>query len=120
MATVSLEEQEHSRQSARAFVRAHAPVAHFRALRDTKDPLGFSLDLWMDLAKLGMPGLVVPERWGGAGLGLAELDTVAEELGRNLVPTPIVANVLGAGAVLLAGTDALRDEVLPGICTGER
>jgi len=120
MATVSLEEQEHIRQSARAFVREHAPVAHFRALRDSQDPLGFSLDLWMDLAKLGMSGLVVPERWGGAGLGHAELGIVAEELGRNLVPTPIVANVLGAGAVLLAGTDALRDEVLPGICTGER
>jgi acyl-CoA dehydrogenase len=120
MTTVSVEEQESIRQSARAFIREHAPVAHFRALRDTKDPLGFSLDLWLDLGKLGFPGLVVPETWGGAGLGYAELGIVAEELGRNLVPTPMLANVLGAGAVLLAGTDALRKEVLPGVCTGER
>ncbi|MGD0527487.1 MAG: acyl-CoA dehydrogenase [Polyangiaceae bacterium] len=120
MTTVSIEEQESIRQSARAFVRERAPVAHFRELRDTKDPLGFSLDLWLDLAKLGFPGLVVPEAYGGAGLGYAELGIVAEELGRNLVPTPIVSNVLGAGAVMLAGTDVLRQEVLPGVCTGER
>ena len=120
MTTVSVEEQESIRQSARAFIRERAPVAHFRELRDAKDPLGFSLDLWLDLAKLGFPGLVVPETWGGAGLGYAELGIVAEELGRNLVPTPMLANVLGAGAVMLAGTDSLRNEVLPGVCTGER
>jgi alkylation response protein AidB-like acyl-CoA dehydrogenase len=120
MTTVSLEEQESIRQSARAFVRERAPVAHLRALRDAKDPLCFSLDLWLDMAKLGFPGLVLPERWGGAGLGYAELGIVAEELGRQLVPTPVLANVLGAGAVLLGGTDALRDLVLPAVCTGER
>lgn len=120
MTRASLEEQESIRQSARAFVREHAPVAHFRALRDAGDTLGFSMDLWLELGKLGMAGLVVPERWGGAGLGHAELGLVVEELGRNLVPTPMLANVLGAGAVALAGRDALRDVVLPGVCTGER
>jgi acyl-CoA dehydrogenase len=120
MTSVSFEEQESIRQSARAFIREHAPVAHLRALRDAKDPLGFSLDLWLDMAKLGFSGLVVPEAYGGAGLGHTELGIVAEELGRNLVPTPILANVLGAGAVVLAGTEDLRKEVLPGVCTGER
>ncbi len=120
MTSVSFEEQESIRQSARAFIREHAPVAHLRGLRDAEDPLGFSLDLWLDMAKLGFSGLVVPEAYGGAGLGHAELGIVAEELGRNLVPTPILANVLGAGAVVLAGTEDLRKEVLPGVCTGER
>jgi len=120
MTSVSFEEQESIRQSARAFIREHAPVAHLRALRDARDPLGFSLDLWLDMAKLGFSGLVVPEAYGGAGLGHAELGIIAEELGRNLVPTPILANVLGAGAVVLAATEDLRKEVLPGVCTGER
>ena len=120
MTTVSLQEQESIRQSARAFVRERAPVSHLRALRDAKDPLCFSLDLWLDMAKLGFPGLVIPERWGGAGLGYAELGIVAEELGRQLVPTPVLANVLGAGAVLLGGSDALREQLLPAVCTGER
>ena len=120
MTSVSFEEQESIRQSARAFIREQAPVAHLRALRDAKDTLGFSLDLWLDMAKLGFSGLVVPEAYGGAGLGHTELGIVDEELGRNLVPTPILANVLGAGAVVLAGTEDLRKEVLPGVCTGER
>jgi acyl-CoA dehydrogenase len=120
MAIVSNEEQESIRRAARGFVRERAPVAHLRHLRDTRDALGFSRELWREMAHLGFAGLVLPERWGGAGLGYAALGIVAEELGRNLVPTPLLANVLGGGAVLLGGTDALRDEVLPSVCTGER
>jgi acyl-CoA dehydrogenase len=63
---------------------------------------------------------VLPERWGGGGLGYEELGVVAEEIGRNLVPTPLLAGVLGAGAVLFGGTDALRDAILPGVSSGER
>lgn len=120
MPNVSNEERESIRQAARAFVRERAPVAHLRALRDAQDPVGFSRDLWREMARLGFAGMVLPERWGGAGLGYAELGVVAEELGRNLVPTPLLSGVLGAGAVLLGGTDALRDAVLPGVAAGER
>ncbi len=120
MAAVSIEEQESIRQSARALVRDRAPVAHLRALRDAHDPLGYSRDLWRTMAGLGFAGMVVPERWGGAGLGYSELGIVAEELGRNLVPTPLVSGQLGGGAVLLGGSDAMRDRVLPAQCAGER
>ena len=120
MSTASIEEQESIRQAARGFVREHAPVAHLRALRDAEDPLCFSLDLWIEMARLGYAGMALPERWGGAGLGHAELGIVAEELGHNLVPTPMLSSVLGAGAIDLAGSDALRKTVLPGVCTGER
>ncbi|HEY6458765.1 MAG TPA: acyl-CoA dehydrogenase family protein, partial [Polyangiaceae bacterium] len=120
MTDVSTEEQEAIRRAARAFVREHAPVSHLRALRDSADPLGFSLDLWEEMARLGYAGMVVAERWGGTALGLPELGIVAEELGRNLVPTPLISGVLGAGAVELGGTDALRAEVLSGVCKGNR
>jgi alkylation response protein AidB-like acyl-CoA dehydrogenase len=120
MAAVSTEEQESIRQSARGLVRERAPVAHLRALRDARDPLGYSRDLWRAMAELGLAGMLVPERWGGAGLGYAELGIVAEELGRNLVPTPMLATVLGGGAVLLGGSDTMRDHVLRAQCTGER
>jgi alkylation response protein AidB-like acyl-CoA dehydrogenase len=120
MGIVSSEERESIRQSARGFVRDRAPVAHLRELRDTKDATGFSRELWREMARLGFAGLVVPERWGGAALGFAELGIVAEELGRNLVPTPLLSCVLGAGAVLRGGSDALRDAVLPGVSSGER
>jgi alkylation response protein AidB-like acyl-CoA dehydrogenase len=118
--TSTVEEQESIRQAARGFVRERAPVAHLRALRDAHDPLGFSLDLWEAMAGLGYAGMAAAERWGGAGLGLVELGIVAEELGRNLVPTPMLSAVLGAGAIELAGPDALRQAVLPGVCAGNR
>jgi acyl-CoA dehydrogenase len=119
MASVSNEERESIRQAARAFVRERAPVAHLRALRDAQDAVGFSRDLWREMARLGFAGMVLPERWGGAGLGYAELGLVAEEIGKNLVPTPLLSGVLGAGALLLGGTDALRQAVLPGVSSGE-
>jgi alkylation response protein AidB-like acyl-CoA dehydrogenase len=119
VAAVSVEEQESIRQAARGFVRERAPVAHLRSLRDARDPLGYSPDLWRDLASLGFTGMVVPERWGGAGLGYAELGIVAEELGRNLVPTPLLSAVLAGGAVLLGGPDALRERVLAGQCAAQ-
>jgi alkylation response protein AidB-like acyl-CoA dehydrogenase len=120
MTTVTPEEQESIRQAARGFVREHAPVSHLRGLRDADDPLGFSLDLWLDMGKLGYPGMALPEAYGGGGLGLAELGVVAEELGRNLVPTPMLSSVLGAGAVALAGTESLKQTVLSGVSVGDR
>jgi alkylation response protein AidB-like acyl-CoA dehydrogenase len=120
MSTPSFEEQQAIRSAARSFARDRAPVSHFRTLRDAREPLGYSRDLWREMAALGFAGLAVPERWGGTGLGCAELGIVAEELGRNLVPTPLLSNVLAAGAVLLGGADALREATLSGVCSGER
>jgi alkylation response protein AidB-like acyl-CoA dehydrogenase len=120
MSVPSHEEQQAIRSAARGFVRDRAPVAHLRALRDNRDALGYSRDLWREMAALGFSGLAVPERWGGSGLGYAELGIVAEELGRNLVPTPLLSNVLAGGAVLLGGSDQQRDATLPGVCAGER
>jgi len=118
---VLTEDQEDIRRTARAFVQERAPVTHFRALRDAGDALGFSRDLWRDLAQLGLSGMAVPEAYGGGGLGFAELGLVLEELGRNLVPTPFLSTVvLATGAVLRAGSEAQRKDILPGVCSGER
>ncbi len=120
MSTTSSEDSQAIRSAAKNFVRDRAPVTHMRALRDARAPLGYSRELWREMAGLGFAGLAVPERWGGTGLGYAELGLVAEELGRNLVPTPVLSNVLAGGAVLLGGGDALRQALLPSVCAGER
>jgi alkylation response protein AidB-like acyl-CoA dehydrogenase len=72
------------------------------------------------MAGLGFAGLTLPERWGGAGLGFAELGIVAEELGRTLAPAPLVSNALAAGAVLAGGSDAMKEATLPAVCGGDR
>ena len=78
-------EQQMLKDNARQFVRENAPVTHLRKLRDTKDATGFSPDLWRSMVELGWSGIVMPEAYGGMGLGYTELGVVLEECGRNLV-----------------------------------
>ena len=66
-----------------------------------------------------MAGLAIPERYGGAGAGLAEVCVVMEELGRNLTPTPMLGSaVFAAQALLASGDDAACARLLPAIADG--
>ena len=121
MALVRTEEQESIQRAARSFVQARMPIGHFRSLRDRRDPVGFSRDVWQEMAGLGLAGVTIAEAYGGGGLGFAELGIVLEECGRSLAPTPLVSTVvLGASAIALAGSDAQKDAHLPAVARGER
>jgi len=121
MSLVLTEEQEILQRTARELVQSRSPVKRLRALRDDKDGDGFSRALWQEMAQLGWLGIVVPEQYGGAGMGWRDLMVVLEECGRNLVPEPITGTlVLGATAVLLGGTEAQKQAILPGVAAGER
>jgi alkylation response protein AidB-like acyl-CoA dehydrogenase len=54
---------------------------------------------WLGLAELGVFGVTLPEACGGLGLGMADAAIVFEELGRALVPGPLVATYLAAELV---------------------
>ncbi len=54
---------------------------------------------WKELGEAGVFHLCLAEEAGGVGLGLAEAALVFEELGRSLVPGPLVASHLAAGLV---------------------
>src|SRR5881397_3025952 len=121
MALVLTEEQELLRRTAREFVAARSPLKRIRQLRDGRDPVGFSRELWREMARLGWTGILIPEGYGGAGLGHTELMVVLEELGRGLVPEPMLSTgLLGAEAVLLGGSEAQRSEHLPAVAAGDR
>jgi acyl-CoA dehydrogenase len=66
--------------------------------------------------ELGLAGLAVPECYGGAGAGLAEVAVAVEETGRALLPAPYLSTAL-AGAVLSEG-GAEPVGFLPGIASG--
>jgi acyl-CoA dehydrogenase len=120
MNLVPSEEQRLLASTAREFVTTRSSLRRIRALRDAKDPSGFSRDLWKEMAGLGWTGIVLPEVYGGAGLGHRELAVVMEELGRGLVPEPMISTVLcGANAILLGGSDAQKRAILPDVATGE-
>ncbi|MFJ3880490.1 acyl-CoA dehydrogenase family protein [Streptomyces sp. NPDC090077] len=88
-------------QDVRAGVRALLAGRYGReALRSAVDR-GTSVDraLWRELGDAGFFSLRLPESAGGAGLGLPEAVLVFEEAGRVLLPGPLVATHLAAGAV---------------------
>jgi acyl-CoA dehydrogenase len=115
------EDQELLAKTATDFVRQHSPVSRVRALRDANDPVGFSRDVWKQMAELGWVGILIPEEYGGASMGLADLAVVLEALGRTLAPEPFLSTVLLAGQLLThAGSDAQKQAWLPGIAAGEK
>ncbi len=66
-------------------------------------------------------GIAIPEQFGGQGMTYVDLAVLLEEMGRALVPGPFFATVcLAAPVVLEAGTDAQKQDILPGIASGER
>jgi alkylation response protein AidB-like acyl-CoA dehydrogenase len=94
-------------------------VSHLRQLRDSKDATGFSRELWRSFAEIGFSGLLVPEKFGGSGLGCVEAGVVMEEIGRTLMPSPFLSTaVLAASALSRAGSAAQQSEHLPKIADG--
>ena len=120
MQLVLTEDQELLAKTAADFVRERSPVGRVRALRDAGDPLGYSREVWKEMAELGWVGVLIPESHGGAGMGLADLAVVLEALGRNLAPEPFVSTVLlGAGLIERAGSEAQKEAWLPKIAAGD-
>ncbi|MGY3078580.1 alkylation response protein AidB-like acyl-CoA dehydrogenase [Bradyrhizobium sp. LM6.10] len=119
MALVLTEEQSMLRDSARGLISDKAPVSHLRSLRDSKDPTGFSKEFWHSFAEMGFAGLLVPEEFGGSGLGYVEAGVVMEEIGRALMPSPFLAtSVVAASALNRGGNAAQKSEYLPKISNG--
>ena len=119
MALVLTEDQQMLKTSAADFVKKESPVTRVRQLRDSNDPVGYSPRVWAKMAELGWPAILLPEEYGGLGMGYVEMACVLEECGRNLVPEPLLSTVLlGANAVLLAGNEAQKKALLPGVADG--
>jgi alkylation response protein AidB-like acyl-CoA dehydrogenase len=80
---------------------------------------GFDDKLWAGLTELGLPGVLVPERFGGAGLGTFAAGLAAGALGASCAPVPFVAAAVMAPLALLRyGSDAAQAEWLPRIAAG--
>jgi alkylation response protein AidB-like acyl-CoA dehydrogenase len=119
MPLVLTEEQSMLRDSARGLISDKAPVSHLRQLRDSKDETGFSRELWKAFAEMGFSGLLVPENFGGSGLGHVEAGVVMEEIGRTLMPSPFLSTaVLATSALSRGGSEAQKSAHLPDIADG--
>jgi alkylation response protein AidB-like acyl-CoA dehydrogenase len=82
---------------------------------------GFDRQSWQRLnQELGLSAVHIPETYGGQGFGCTELAIVLEEMGRVLLCAPYFSSVvLGATAILNAGTEAQKQRLLPRIADGD-
>ena len=111
-------EQDMLRETVRKVCATHSPLSVVRELED--DPVGYSTDLWKQMAELDLIGLLLPEEHGGSGMGALEGVVLYEELGRALAPTPHFASaVLCGGALATAGSPEQRARWLAPIANGE-
>ena len=113
------EEQTMLRDLAREWADNEAPVSAFRRVRDSAPPEGYDVAHWRAQAEMGFAGIIVPEAHGGAGMGYLSLGIVLEQLGRNLVATPLAATAAATSAILLGGSGPQQAHWLPRIATGE-
>ena len=111
-------EQDEIRRTLRELLQKRCGSNELRAAVDT--PAGHEPALWTALAQqLGLPGLALPEAYGGVGCSPTELALAAEETGRFLAPSPLLATaVLAAPLVLALGTETQRARLLPLIAAG--
>ncbi len=112
------DEQKALKDEARRFLAAVSPPAVVRRVLD--DPAaGHDAALWQRIGEQGWCGAAIPEVYGGIGMGHVELCALAEELGRSLAPVPFASTVyLFAEALLLAGTERQKADLLPQVAAG--
>jgi acyl-CoA dehydrogenase len=98
------EEQQMLQKSAFDFVHRESSLKRIRELRN--DAAGFSTALYSKMAELGWLAIPFPENAGGLGQGLVEMAVVMEELGKGLMPEPILSSVLLGGQTIALGGNA--------------
>lgn len=112
------EEQEMLRKAVREFVEAEiAPHAHEWDEQDY-----CPVELFPKLGELGIAGVFVPEKYGGAGLGHVERAICLEEISRYSAGLGIalMTHHLGVAAILYYGTEEQKQKYLPKLASGEK
>ncbi|MEM1249183.1 MAG: acyl-CoA dehydrogenase family protein, partial [Acidobacteriota bacterium] len=93
------------------FFKEKVSIDDVRASID--EEVGFSAELWQEMADAGWNGLAIPEEHGGTGMGLGELVPIVERLGRSLCPSPFVSSQLAARAIVVGGSEEQKSFWLP-------
>ena len=120
MKLVLSEEEQFLKDTAKDFAKERSPISHFRSLRDSNDPQLWDKDVWFEMVKLGWPGILIPEEFGGSNFGVTGIGVILQECAKTLTPSPLFATgVLGAFALTQFGNDDQKNTYLPKIVNGE-
>jgi alkylation response protein AidB-like acyl-CoA dehydrogenase len=105
-------------QSARDFANQHIRPK----LMDWDESQEFPVSVFKELGKLGMMGVLVPEAYGGAGLGYFEYSAVIQEVAKvcGSIGLSVAAhNSLCTGHIMTFGNEAQKQKYLPKLATAE-
>ena len=115
------EEQTMIQNQAQSWVTKHAPVQKFREVRDSKNVVEFSQQIWDEMVNMGWAGIIIPEAYGGSDLGYLTFGLILEQTGRQLSASPLFASAfVGASAILLGGSEEQKKNLLCGIADGSQ
>jgi alkylation response protein AidB-like acyl-CoA dehydrogenase len=112
--------QQEIRDTARSFLADRFRPEKVRELAEAEEAERYDDALWAEVCELGWPGIAIAEQHGGQGLGMVELAILCEQIGYACAPMPFLSSAAAALAIAAAGDDGLRDELLPGLASGER
>jgi alkylation response protein AidB-like acyl-CoA dehydrogenase len=91
-------EQQQLRRAVRELAADRSTSADVRAAMAS--PTGHDPALWkLVTEELGLPGIAVPEQYGGSGASFVEVAVVVEEAGRALMPAPLLPTLVAAAAI---------------------
>ena len=112
-------EQDLIRETARAFCDDRGSSQRVRGVIETH--AGYDTAVWEQItSELGWAGIAIPERFGGAGLGMVELGILLHEQGRRLLPSPFFSTVCLAAPIIAAlGTETQKAQLLGQIAVGK-
>ncbi|MCR8691255.1 acyl-CoA/acyl-ACP dehydrogenase [Rhodococcus pyridinivorans] len=119
MSIIETEEQKELRAAVAALAERYNYVDYVLPKSRAHEPL---TELWAEAAKLGFLGVNLPEQYGGGGAGIYELALVQEELsakGAGLLLVVVSPAICGT-IISKYGTDAQKQEWLPGLADGSR
>jgi len=112
------DDQQLLARSAREFLATESDATTVR--RISEDTHAFSPELFRKIVAQGWPGLLIPEAYGGLGLGVLDAAVLLTELGRTLTPAPVLSPaVLATSLLCAAGSAAQRKQWLPRLASGE-
>jgi alkylation response protein AidB-like acyl-CoA dehydrogenase len=111
------DEQRQLRESAREFLANECSPEYVR--KTMADESGAARELYAAIAGLGWNGLIVPERYGGTGMGILDMAVLLAEGGYAAMPGPFLfSSALAASALVQGGSDEIKERWLNALAAG--
>jgi alkylation response protein AidB-like acyl-CoA dehydrogenase len=107
------------RDTAARYFAGAGTIPALRRGRAERDFVGLARGAWDGIVDLGLAGILVPEEFGGTGVGYASSIHIAEMMGRSLATGPFISTAIMAATAIRDGDNAaLKASLLPLIAGG--